>query len=254
MNAPDRTIHIIYRHIPIGAEKNSRDPHKSRPPWFSYQTCLRNLLMTVRADPQAARVKITLLFDGSPEDFLADFSAGYYGNADLGVQLQLVRGGSNAASFLIALDMVRRWDVPETDLVYFLENDYLHQHGWVGKLLELYATRPVDIVSLYDHRDKYDFAMYDALVSRIVYSPTHHWRSVPSTCGSFVITRGEMLRDYDLWTSNMVDYHLFPALIDRGRILLTPLPGLATHAMAGYLSPAIDWDRLAREATLEPSP
>lgn len=109
---PARTLHIIYRHIPIGAEKNSRDPHKSRPPWFSYQTCLRNLLMTVRADPQAARVKITLLFDGAPEDFLADFSAGYHGNPELGVQLQLVRGGSNGASFLIALDMVRRWEVP----------------------------------------------------------------------------------------------------------------------------------------------
>jgi hypothetical protein len=251
MSAPERNIHIIYRHIPVGAEKNSRDPHKSRPPWFSYQTCFRNLLNTVRADPFASRVKLTVLFDGTVEDFMQDFVATYYANPALGVGLQLIRGGSNANSFLIALDMVRRSEIADTDLVYFLENDYLHAHGWVRKVLELYATRPVDIVSLYDHRDKYDFAMYDDLVSRLVYSPTHHWRTVPSTCGSFIVDKAEMLRDYDLWTSNMVDYHLFPALLQRGRILLTPVPGLATHAMAGYLSPVVDWDRLAAESKLE---
>jgi hypothetical protein len=41
---------------------------------------------------------------------------------------------------------------------------------------------------------------------------------------------------------------LFPKLQDeRGRVLLTPVPGLATHCMAGYLSPAVDWQALATQ-------
>jgi hypothetical protein len=90
--------------------------------------------------------------------------------------------------------------------------------------------------------------MYAGLRSRICITPTHHWRTVPSTCGTFLIEKSEMMRDYDIWTANLIDYLLFPKLQDeRGRVLLTPVPGLATHCMAGYLSPAVDWQALATQ-------
>lgn len=244
-----RTLHVIYRHVHIKAEARSRDPGKSRPDWFSYEACFRNLLQTVRADALADRVKIVILFDGSMEEFVDDFAASYYADRALNLSVQFAKGGSNAASFLVALEMVRTSPIPDTDLIYFLENDYLHQPGWVSKVFELYdAPHGVDIVSLYDHRDKYDFDMYAELRSRLVYTPTHHWRTVPSTCGTFILDKASVVRDYDLWTSNLYDYVLFPELIKRGRLLLTPVPGLATHSMAGYLSPTIDWAARAREA------
>jgi len=244
-------MHVIYRHIPISAEKNSRDPNKSRPEWFKYKTCFHNLLTTIRSDPMGANVKLLILFDGTPDEFLEDFIATYYANPDLGLSLQLIKGGSNGNSFLIALAMLSHSDIPDDDLIYFLENDYMHQHGWVSKTFEIFNSKhPVDFVSLYDHRDKYDFEMYDDLTSKIVYSDTHHWRTAPSTCGTFILEKGAVVRDYDLWTSNLVDYILFPTLInDRKRMLLTPVPGLATHCMQGYLSPTIDWDSLARQAS-----
>lgn len=244
-----RTLHIVYRHVHISAEARSRDPGKSRPEWFSYETCFRNLLQTVRADPLAHRVRIVVLFDGTREEFEDDFVAGYHANPGLNISVQFTRGGSNGASFLVALEMVRTSPIPETDLVYFLENDYLHQPGWVSKLFELYdSPLGVGIVSLYDHGDKYFLPMYADLQSRIVHTPTHHWRTAPSTCGTFVLSKAAVLQDYDLWTSNLYDYVLFPEAIRRGRLLLTPVPGLATHAMTGYLSPTIDWAQRAREA------
>jgi hypothetical protein len=251
-----RTIHIIYRHIPIRAEKNSRDPNKSRPEWFSYQVCFHNLMQTIRSDPRGHQVKVLVLFDGTMDEFLQDFIATYYANADLKLGVQFVQGGSNGATFLIALDMLRKSDIPDSDIIYFLENDYLHQHGWVSKALELFDSQhKVDIVSLYDHRDKYDFAMYDDLRSKLYYTATHHWRTVPSTCGTFLLEKAEMLRDYDIWTANLIDYMLFPTLQnDRGRLLLTPVPGLATHCMAGYLSPVVDWQALALQSDNKVSP
>lgn len=247
----NRTLHIIYRHIPLRAEKHSRDPHKVRPDWFSYEVCFQNLLSTVKTDPLADRVKILILFDGTLDDFMEDFIALYWANESLGLDVQFIRAGSNANSFLIALNMIRSSDIPDTDLIYFLENDYMHQHGWVSKLFELYESgHQCDFVSLYDHRDKYEYEMYAGLLSKLIYTPTHHWRTVPSTCGTFILEKAAVLADYDVWTSNLVDYYLFPKLLsERGRVLLTPVPGLATHSMSGYLSPAIDWEKLARESS-----
>ena len=250
MKVLGRKLHIIYRHIPLRAEKYSRDPQKVRPEWFSYEICFQNLLRTVKADPLADRVKITILYDGTLDDFMLDFVASYYSDESLGLNVQFIRGGSNGNSFLIALDLVRSSEFPDTDLIYFLENDYLHQHGWVSKLFELFESRhPIDFVSLYDHRDKYDFDMYSELLSKLIYTPSHHWRTVPSTCGTFILEKGAVLRDYDIWTANIADFYLFPKLIlERGRVLFTPVPGLATHSMSGYLSPTIDWGTVALES------
>jgi hypothetical protein len=89
--------------------------------------------------------------------------------------------------------------------------------------------------------------MYENLSSEIIFTPTHHWRTTPSTCGSFLIEKQEMLKDFDLWTSNIIDYELFPILQNtRSRKLVTPIPGLSTHSMSGYLSPTVDWEKLSR--------
>lgn len=251
MLVPNRVLHIVYRHIHQKNESAHSNPGKLRPDWFSWEACFRNLLLTVRSDRLAHRVKILIIFDGAPEDFYNDFIAGYHANKELNLDLQFVKGGSNGASFLIALDLLRKSSIPDTDLIYLLENDYIHQPGWVSKLFELYDSQhQVDIVSLYDHRDKYDFEMYSSLVAKLVYTPTHHWRTAPSTCGSFIVDKAELLKDYDVWTSDLPDFYLFPKMIvERGRVLLTPIPGLATHCMAQFLSPAVDWQLLSLEAS-----
>lgn len=246
----ERNIHVIYRHTPASSERVVNGPKKDRPDWFSYETCFRNLLQTVKFDPLNEKVKILILFDGSADEFIKDFSAGYYANELLGLDLQLISGGSNAVSFLIALDLIRKSTIADHDLIYFMENDYIHQHGWVSKLLELYRSmHTFDFVSLYDHRDKYIHEMYPDLPSHLIFSETHHWRTTPSTCGTFVLEKVAILRDYDVWTSNLRDAILFPKLIrERGRVLLTPVPGLATHCMINYISPTIDWEHLVNQA------
>ncbi|MFN7835478.1 MAG: hypothetical protein ACK5NY_06795 [Burkholderiaceae bacterium] len=239
-----RTIHLYYRHVHIKADAFSRDPNKARPAWFSHERCFRNLLQTIRLDPRGAQVKITIVYDGSTDDFMSDFVAGYYANQEYGIQLQFIQGGSDKNSFLITLAMARGAAVPGTDIIYLLENDYMHAPGWVSKVLELYDTGlSFDIVSLYDHADKYMAAMYPTLTAQIVHTRTHHWRTAPSTCASFMLEKSKFDRDYDVLAAGLTDYYFFSRLVgERGRILLTPLPGLATHSMEGYLSPAVEWE------------
>jgi len=244
-----RSLNIFYRHVHIKADKASRDPNKRRPAWFSHEICFQNLLSTIRLDPLGHRVKLMILYDGTVEDFASDFIANYY--STYGLNIQFIRGGSDLNSAMITLDLARRLDLPAEDLIYFLENDYMHQHGWVSKLFELYDSGiQFDYVSLYDHRDKYHYDMYASLTSRLVYSQSHHWRTVPSTCGSFIMKNCVFVRDWEVFSLFLPDYHLFSKLVaEMGRVLLTPVPGLSTHSMEGYLSPTIDWEKLALEAT-----
>lgn len=246
----DRQLHIYYRHVHVKADKTSRDPNKHRPAWFSHETCFRNLLNTIFNDPLAHRVTLTIVYDGSVEDFTQDFIAPYYATPEFGLQLQFIKAGSDLNSFLITLGMARVSALASGDLIYVLENDYLHQHGWVSKVFGLYESGiKFDYVSLYDHRDKYHYEMYAGLTAKLVYSPTHHWRTAPSTCASFILERQILERDYEVFSSGLTDYYFFSRLIgERGGVLLTPVPGLATHSMEGYLSPVVDWERLANES------
>jgi hypothetical protein len=239
----ERKLHIFYRHVHIKAEKHSRDPNKHRPDWFSYEACFSNLLATVRNDPLGARVKLTVMFDGNFEDFMNDFVAGYQANNDLNIDLQFLDAGSDKNSALITLNYIYRLGIPDGDLVYMLENDYVHQHHWVSKVFELYASGVAfDYLSLYDHRDKYFLQMYENLQARLFHTQTHHWRTTPSSCGSYIALISRFRSDYDILQLGLPDYYFFNALIkDRQRVLLTPIPGLSTHCMEGYLSPAVDW-------------
>ncbi|MFP5394138.1 MAG: hypothetical protein ACLGI6_21785, partial [Gammaproteobacteria bacterium] len=244
---PDRTLHIFYRHVHIKADKTSRDPNKARPEWFSHELCFRNLLQTIAADPLGERVRLTVVYDGSLEDFTADFIARYYAAAPERINVQFIKGGSDLNSFLITLHVARTADIAPTDIVYFLENDYLHQPGWISKVFELYASgHAFDVLGLYDHADKYFLEMYRGLSAQVVHSASHHWRTAPSTCASFMLERQKLERDYAVLSSGQTDYYFFTRLIaEGGRVLLTPLPGLSTHSMNGYLSPTVDWASLA---------
>lgn len=252
MTPNKRTLHIYYRHVHVKSDLTSRDPNKQRPHWFSHETCFRNLLTTVRESRLSDQVSITIVYDGSTDDFMDDFSSKYFSNQEYGIKLQFIKGGSDLNSFRLTLYIGRTAEIKNDDLIYILENDYLHQHGWVDKVFELYdAAYHFDYISLYDHRDKYIYEMYRDLTAKIISTTSHHWRTTPSTCASFILAKEILDRDYEILSSGLTDYYFFSKLInENGRILLTPVPGLATHSMEGYLSPTIDWSEVAREASV----
>jgi hypothetical protein len=132
------------------------------------------------------------------------------------------------------------------DLIYWIENDYLHVNGWVDKVTTLYSSFVgLDYVSLYDHNDKYISSMYDELVSKVITTADHHWRTTPSTCGTYIVTRDIFDKDYDVQSTYVGDHETFLWLNEnRNRAVITPIPGLSTHCMEGLLSPTINWKDL----------
>jgi hypothetical protein len=88
--------------------------------------------------------------------------------------------------------------------------------------------------------------MYDDLVSKIFTTNSHHWRTTPSTCGTYIVNKKVFLEDYDVPFQMSGDHHKFIFLNQtKGRFVYTPIPGLSTHCMEGLLSPTINWEKEA---------
>jgi hypothetical protein len=219
-------LHILYR----GTSHSSGTSHE-RPEGFSYDKCLNNILSTIENN---SNVVFHLIWDGKYE--------GNHSRIDKVVEF---KGGSDKNSFFYTWDYAKNLKLNEKDLIYFLENDYLHINNWYEKIIDIFETYDIDgYISLYDHLDKYTLD-YSDLVSQIYVTKSSHWRTVPSTCGSFIINKKTLDNDYDIHTSLYSDHDKFIWLgQNRNRIVLTPLPSLSTHCVKQFMAPIINWENI----------
>jgi len=223
-------LHIFYRHYNVQGTDN-----RNRPSWFDYEKCYDNLTSTINFNEN---VKINIVYDGKEENWIKKkkFNKFYEINAkeDMKSFWETVKIANTDKS------------IEDNDLIYFLENDYMHINNWPEKIFELFQTyNGLDYVSLYDHNDKYFLPMYDSLTSKIFTSLSHHWRTTPSTCGSFITTKQRLNEDFDILSTMRGDHNKWLWLNqNRNRFVFTPLPGLSTHCMNGLLSPTIKWEEI----------
>jgi hypothetical protein len=223
-------INIYYRH----AVNNHHD--RWRPSGFNYENCFKNFLQTIE---NYDNINLTLALDG---DINQDFTKKYQDK----FTLFSTNYGSSLLSYRALLEYIKEQPMESNELIYFIENDYLHKSNWVDEVVTLFSTYSgLHYVSLYDHNDKYFSPAYDDLVSKIITTETHHWRTTPSTCGSFIINREIFEGDYDVQSTHVGDHNTFIYLNEtRGRFVFTPIPGLSTHCMEGLMSPTIKWDEI----------
>jgi len=244
---------IYYRHTPA-----SRSFGKSRPAWFNHEICFANLLQSILKYGDKGTIRLEVLFDGTPEDLQNDFLSTYFScenenheQISKTAKVRMIKGGNQIAAWRACMAEASK-DLESSDgntMLYFLENDYLHAANWIEEFLSLRASGiPFDYISFYDHGDKYS-PLYRKLRSKIVFSGTHHWRTVPSTCWTFLMSERTFRRDYLYFKYVERDRRNFPFLTKLlGRTLLTPMPGLSTHSAEGLLSPGVDWKAVAEQA------
>jgi hypothetical protein len=251
-------IHIYYRHTPV-----QRSSGKFRPEWFSHEKCFLNLLETIRPSLLYGNAHLHLVFDGSENDLRQDFAIGHLERfaqespaAGRAIHRHMIIGGDQRKAWraVVALAKTHCDDnaVQPGDLIYFLENDYVHLQGWIDEVnqLSMHGIR-WDYLTLYDHPDKYpdfckhgDTQHYRNLRSQLFATPKRHWRTTPSTCASYMLSREAFLRDHPLLRLGIFDFRLFGVLTKvLRRRLISPLPALSTHSMSEFLSPNVDWEK-----------
>lgn len=259
-------VHIFYRHYNSSNEEaNGKDvvgttffDHDGkvkeikpfRPKFFNFENCWKNLLQTIEGRDD---VVIHLIMDGDIEEsFMSKYKDKFI--------LHTIKAGSDQKSFNKTWEIAKSVETSDDDIFYFLENDYLHVSYWVDHLKAIFeqTDKMLHYVSLYDHNDKYILQLYDNLVSKISVVKfknsrgnivDQHWRSTPSTCGSFAVNKQLFEADYDIQTTYDGDHEKFLHLNKkRSRGIWSPIPSLSTHMVDGLLSPVIDWYNYSKQA------
>jgi hypothetical protein len=162
--------------------------------------------------------------------------------------------GHGAGTFNLALDKALMYN--DDEIVYFVENDYLHKPN-SQKIIEEGLNLGAAFVSLYDHPDKYlspskggnPYCEGGAEDTRVYLTKSTHWKVTNSTTMTFAakvstLKRIEpILRKYTQG-SYPEDFKMFLELREQGELLITPIPGYATHGETAWLSPLTDWSQI----------
>jgi len=185
------------------------------------------------------------MFDGEPDNdhFITKYNSGF--------DIVKLKGGDDARSFLNVVNYITEQNHEDNDIIYFLEDDYLHTNNWVDILKEGFTQISADYITLYDHQDKYFLPMYDVLMSKIIATSNTHWRTTPSTTNTYackystLIKHLDIHREYcDLDRGFTRDHDKFTRLWNEGSNLISCIPGCSTHVETEFLSPVIKWDKI----------
>ena len=162
-----------------------------------------------------------------------------------------VNVGHGAGTFNLALDFALTLD--DYEIVYFIENDYLHKKD-SQLVLESGFDLAFDYVTLYDHPDKYMnpveggnvFCLGRSEETRVFLGEYCHWKLTNSTTMTFASRVKTLKEDEDVlrkWTNETHphDFNMFIELKQRGRRLASSIPGYSTHGETPWLTPLTNW-------------
>lgn len=206
---------------------------KNRPDWWDKEKVFQNFKNTINPET----TNYTIIYDehyGKQQDtFLKD------------EEVVTINCGKESESFCKTLDHILTQNFNDDTIIYFLEDDYVHRPEWDKVLVDGF-TLPVDYVTLYDHGDKYQ-EMYKDFMSKVLITKYSHWMPTPSTTNTFAVKFKTLKEDYEIqkkWSTDYepsADHAKFIELNQRGRNLISSIPGYSTHAHKEFLSPCIDW-------------
>lgn len=171
------------------------------------------------------------------------------------INIEKVSVGHGAGTFNLALDKALKLD--DKELIYFVENDYLHKQQ-SPKIIQEGLNLGASFVALYDHPDKYldpskggnPYCEGGAEDTRVYLTDSCHWKITNSTTMTFASTVETLkrteptLRKYTNQGHYPDDFKMFLELREHNELIVTPLPGYATHGETAWLSPLTDWSKI----------
>lgn len=161
--------------------------------------------------------------------------------------------GHGAGTFRMVYEEALQF--PDNDIVYFLENDYLHTEHSLDAIKNAFCRIPnkIDYLTLYDHPDKYRrgyiFRYPYEKYLKFFYDGKRFWQRVPSTTMTFCTNVKKLRKDKKVFwkytkTKHPYDLEIFTNLLAKKRVLVSPIPSLSTHGEIEFLADGVDWEKL----------
>jgi len=170
------------------------------------------------------------------------------------INIEKVSIGHGAGTFNLALGKALKWK--DEEIVYFVENDYLHKQNSPTILKEGFDLG-ASFVALYDHPDKYmdprsggnPYCEGGAEDTRVHLTDSCHWKITNSTTMTLAAKVSTLKQTEDILRKHTSgthpnDFHMFMELRENNHLLITPLPGYATHGETSWLSPLTNWNQI----------
>lgn len=244
-HSPVRIFYRISDFAQLTLNKAGEQVVKKRPHWFDKKKCLLNC---IAAFPNA---EISILADN-----IGDETYQWLQQNCPEIPLERSNYGNGAASFRHVF--AQALGLPDEQIVYFLEDDYLHLPD-SGEVIQE-GFKYADYVTLFDHPDKYvnfgegkngvpgnPLITDESEETRVYLTKSTHWKITNSSTMTFAATVGVLKQDkpaFDFYCKGEFprDYRLFRSIIDQHkRKLLLPIPGWSAHCETAFLSPLRDW-------------
>jgi hypothetical protein len=230
---------IIYRISDIGYSK-------VKPNYINNENCLKNALTVF----PWTQYDWSIIADNVSEE--TNDMIQKYITRD---HIHYVSVGHGAGTYNVALDEALQSS--DDEIIYFLENDYLHKPN-SDKILQEGFELGASFVSLYDHPDKYIgpdrggnlYCDGGAEDTRVYLTTSCHWKITNSTTMTFASKVATLKRTEHIlrkWTNvgqYPQDFQMFLELRENNELLITSIPGYSTHGETAWLSPLTDWSNL----------
>jgi hypothetical protein len=241
-----KPIEVFLRHCYYS--KLQELPDRTRPSWFNKIKVFENFKNTL--DPDL--VNYTIVYDE------------FYGSIDKTFlakekNVEIIKCGNECDSFLKTLEIIQSRNFEDEQIIYLLEDDYLHRPGWSEVMLEGFEIKS-HYLTLYD----FDFFIAKGWLCEIFTTPSSHWRAVPATTNTFACKYKTLIEDIEIQKEYSIygiremdeysysrDYNKFWELQKQERYLISPMPGWSTHCDENHISPIIDWKKVVNETYIK---
>lgn len=222
--ARDLPIKAVYRMAEKSTKQDNSILDKSKPEYINNANCFNNFKRHFTGD-------IHVVGDSLSESE----------KLVKGPSVKYIKGswGSNSGSLLACFEYALD-TFSEDDIIYFVEDDYLHREGVSQAILE--GLERVDYVTLYDHPDK------QMQWVQTFSTENYLWKLVQSTTFTFAVKQRTLALDWTVIKSSIRgkvpnDHGLFTRLNRNKLRLASVMPGLSTHGETQWLSPSVNWSK-----------
>jgi len=221
---------IIYRISDTGY-------NKVKPDYINNETCLKNFMNMF------SNQNLYIIADNCSKETMNMITKYVHPN-----KITTVSVGHGAGTFNLALDMALKWE--DDEIVYFVENDYVHLPN-SAQILEEGFKLGAPYMTLYLHPDKFMTPLQGGnpevdndggYTTKIFRGETQLFGMFNSTTMTFAAKVKTLKEDESIlrkYTSGKHpdDFKMFLELRDNGKALLCPLNTFSTHGETQWLAP-----------------